>query len=876
MTWPHRISSLLRNLFRKEHVEQELDEEVRAHLGMLVDEKVAAGMSLKEAYRAARIELGGIDLVKARVREVRVGAMLEQVWQDSRYGVRMLRKNPGFTVVAVVTLALGIGANSAIFSVVNGVLLRPLPYQDAAHLAMIWHNNTKEHKSQDWMAYQTLLDLREQNKSFEDMAGMTLLWRFGLATAEGQETLQGYWVSASFFSLLGVEPFRGRAFLPEEDKPGGTPAVILSHHLWQNAFGADPNILGRTVTLDSRVAPVVGVMPAAFRFMDDADLWMPLAQNPVFARGPRSVRVVSAIGRLAPGAKLPEARAEMEAIAGRLAQAYPDTNTGLDVSVVQLQEQIVGKVRPALLVLLGAVGFVLLITCTNMANLLVARASARETEIAVRLALGAGGGRLVRQLLTESVVLGLAGGVAGLILALAGLRLLRSIGPAELPRMQEISIDGNVLVFTLAISVLTGLTFGLLPAFQVLRVDMGNSLKGGSRTTNGGGRSRSTLVVTEVALALVMLVGAGLMIRSFTRLMRVDPGFNSDHLLTLQMDVPPAYGATPEKRIALYDEIFERLEALPGVKSAGGVTRLPLGTGSSTKLEIEGRPVAPGEEPEVEFRRASKHYFQAMGIPLRDGRTFTEQDGPAAPKVAVINEVSAKRFWAGEDPMGRHVRFAGDSNAPWFTVVGIVGDVKHFGLDLQAPAELYMSFDQGPPGGPRLAIRTSTDPASLIPSVRSELRAIDKQIAISQLETMDEIVSKSTADRRFQALLLGAFAALALALAMIGIYGVMAYGVAQRTHELAIRIALGAGRIDVIRLVLGQGMRLVIVGVAIGLAGAFGLTRFLRTLLFEIEPTDPVTFVGVSILLALVALLACYVPARRASRVDPLAGLRCQ
>lgn len=875
MTWLHRVLSLFKNFFRRGRVERELDEEMRAHLGMLIDENVAAGMTLRDAHKAARVELGGIDLVKASVREVRMGAMLEHVWQDTRYGIRMLRRNPGFTAVAVVTLALGIGANTAIFSVVNGILLRPLPYQDPARLVMMWHNNTKEHKSQDWMAYQTLLDLREENKSFQDVAGMTLQWRFGLATEEGQETLQGYWVSASFFSLLGVEPFRGRAFLPEEDKPGGAPAVIVSHRLWQNAFGADPNILGRTITIDNHPAPVVGVMPAGFKFVDDADLWAPLAQNPFFARGPRSVRVVSAIARLKPGVTLPEARTEMEAIAGRLAQAHPDTNAGLDVNVIQLQEQIVGKVRPALLVLLGAVGFVLLITCANMANLLVARASARETEIAVRIALGAGRGRIVRQLLTESVLLSLVGGAAGLLLALGGLRLLRSAGPAALPRVQEISIDGSVLGFTLAASVLTGILFGLLPAFQILKASLRDSLKG-SRATQPGGRTRSVLVVTEVALALMMLIGAGLMIRSFSRLMHVDPGFNPDHLLTLQMDVGPAYGPRPERRIALYHEMFERLEALPGVKSAGGVTRLPLGAGSSTKLEIEGRPVAAGEEPEIEFRRASTHYFQAMGIPLRDGRTFTERDGPGAPTVAVINEAAAERFWPGENPIGRHVRFFGDSDGPWFTVVGIVGDVKHFGLDLQAPGELYMSFDQGPPGGPRIAIRTSIDAASLIPAVRNELRAIDKQMGISQVETMDDIVSKSTADRRFQALLLGAFAALALILAAVGIYGVMAYGVAQRTHELAIRIALGAQTVDVFRLVVGQGMRLALIGVAAGLAGAFGLTRFLRTLLFELEPTDPITFAVVSVLLALVALLACYVPARRASRVDPIAGLRHQ
>lgn len=831
-----RIARLIRNLVRRDRIDRDLDDEIRAHVEMLVEEKIAAGISEREARREARIELGGIDQVKENVREVRMGALLEQLSQDVHYGLRMMRKNPGFTLVVVLTLALGTGANTAIFSVVNGVLLRPLPYKDPSRLVMIWHDNAKTQKTQDWMGYQTFLDIRDQSKSFSGMSGVSPVWRFNLSTDDGPVALQGYWVSASFFSLLGKEPELGRAFTGEEDKQSGSPLVMISHRLWQTNFGSDPNILNKSIIIDNQSVQVVGVMPAGFRFLDDADLWAPLGQNPFIPRGPRGVRIVSVLGRLAPGATISRARAEVEAIDGRLAQAYPDTNQDLGATVLGLQEQIVGTVRAALLVLLAGVAFVLLIACANVANLLVARAAAREREMSVRAALGAGRWRLVRQLLTESELLG----------------------------------------FTLGASLLAGLLFGLMPAIHVLKTNLRESLKEGGRSALLHGGSRKVLIVSEVALALMMLIGAGLALRSFEKLMNVNPGFNPEHVLTMQIDLPPSYVSGSDRRAAFYRELFSRIEVLPGVKAVGGVTRLPLGPGVTTKIEIEGRPVSAGQEPELEFRRASDHYFEAMEIALKSGRVFNEQDIPTSAPAVIVNQTAAERFWPNENPLGRRVRFASDSSAPWSTIVGVVADVKHFGLDRPAPPEMYIAFNQGPPGGPVIAIRTSTDPASIISAVRHEVRSLDKQTGISKVAPMDKIVSDSTSQRRFQMFLLAAFAIVALSLAAVGIYGVMSYAVAQRTHEIGIRMALGAGRGEVFRLVVGQGMRLASAGIALGLVGAFAVTRFMQTLLFEVKPADPLTFGGVAILLGTVAFIACYVPARRAARVDPMIALRCE
>jgi putative ABC transport system permease protein len=886
--WKPEIRKRLAGLKLALAREAEIVEELAQHLEDRYQELLAGGVSEEEAHCAALAELSESEILARELRRVerQIGSepvilgtrrrsnMIGDLWQDVRYSVRMLMKNPGFTAVAMLTLALGIGANTAIFSVVNSVLLRPLPFREPGRLVMVWHNNTKEGKLDDPVAHPTFLDLRAQSKRLEDAAGLTPLWRFAVPTPEGPEQVDGHWVSASYFQLLGVQPLKGRAFTADEDRPGGAPAVMVSYRLWQGHFGGDPNILSRTVPLNDSAAPIVGVLPPGFRFLDDVDLWAPLGQNPFLPRG-RIVRLVRVVGRLAPGVSLQQAQAEMESIARRLEREYPDTNTGLGARVVALDEQIVGDIRPALLVLLAGVGFVLLIACVNVAGLLVARAAAREKEIAVRLSLGASRARLVRQFLTESVLLALLGGAGGLLCALWALRLLRRLSPADLPRIEEISMDGTVLVFTLLVSVLTGLVFGLLPAWWLSRSNLQESLKEGGRTTATGGTSRvrNVLAVAEVALALVLLAGAGLMVRSFAQLMQVNPGFRPDHVLTMQLGLPPSYSSQPAQRVAFYREMFARLEALPGVRAAGGVTRLPLGPGVTAKLEIEGRPVSAGEQPEIEFRRASTHYFQAMGIPLRAGRLFTERDTADALPVVVITEGAARRFWPGVDPIGKRVRFLGPQ-AAWFTIVGVIADVKHFGLDADARPELYTHFDQNPPVGPVLAIRTSGDPTSLAAAARRELRRLEKELLISNVKPMTDVVSESVAERRFHTLLLGGFAAVALALAAIGIYGVLSYAVAQRTHEIGIRMALGAQRGDVFRLVVGQGMLLAVLGVGIGVVGALGVTRFLKSLLFGVTPMDPLTFAGAAVFLAGVALAACYVPARRAMRIDPMVALR--
>ena len=793
---------------------------------------------------------------------------------DLRYALRSLRTNAGFTAVAVITLALGLGATTAIYTVVDQVLLRPLPYPQPERLVRVWHLNPQSVVPREGMAYETFQELGRL-PALAAVAGVSPHWTFTVREPE-MERATGYWVSASFFALLGA-PALGRGFAPSEDVQGGEPVVVLSHAYWQRRFGGDTALVGRTIAIGGGPATVVGIMPAGFRNGEPVDLWAPLGQNPIVPRG-RQVRWVDVVARLAPGVTAATAHREVAAFMDRVAQAYPGQAGSLGSDVAGLTDATVGDVRPALWTLLGGVGLVLLIACANIGNLLLARATARRSEVAIRSALGASAGRLVRQLLTESATLAVVGGVLGVLVAVWLLSLLQTLGPADLPRLDDVTLDGRVLAVSALLTLGAGFAFGLVPAVDAARTNLHGWLKEGGRTGGGaGGRLREGLVVAEVTLAVVLLAGAGLLIRSFGELMRVDPGFQPDHVLTFQVAIPGRYGV-PE-RLVLLDRLYADLEAIPGVEAVGSATRLPLGTQLSTKLDVRDRPVPDGEQPEVEFRRAGGDYFAAMGIPVLRGRAFDERDTPDTRGAMILSRGLAERLWPGEDPIGRDVRFwfAGITpDAPWLEVVGIAGDVKHFGLDADAPAIAYVAASQGPPTNPLLAVRAGGDPEGLVPAVRDRVRAIDPEILVYDVRTMDDAVATSVAGRRFNMLLLGLFGGLALTLAAVGIYGVIGYAVRRRTRELGIRMALGAARRDVLRLVVGSGMRLAGAGLVLGLAAAVLLTRLMRSLLFGVSPTDPLAFAAVTLLLAVVALVATYLPGRRATRINPTDALREQ
>ena len=881
MPLPSRISSLWRNVFRRERAESELDEEVRSYAGMLEDENVGSGMNAEEARRAAAIEVGGIEQLKEQMRDARIGVFLGTVASDIRYGLRALARSPGFAAAAIVALALGIGATAAIFSVVDAVLLQPLPYADAGRLVVLLHRGSNP------VAPANFLDWKRQSTSFEGM-GAADNWVPNLTGGSEPESVQALRMTADLLPMLGIRPQLGRTFSPAEEEPGRDHVVVLSHRLWQRRFASDEAILGRTIDLNGEGYAVVGVMPQGFDFplfwATGTELWVPLALRDRAAnRGGQSLRIFARLKRDRP---LGTARAEIATITARLEKAYPGSNR--DVTVRTLEETVVGDVRRPLLVLLVAAGFLLLIACANVAHMLLARAAAREKEIAVRTALGAGRGRTIRQLLTESLLLALLGGGAGLALAAWATRVLVDLS-GRIPRAEAVHLNGRALAFTLAVSLASAVLFGLAPALKASRRDLTESLRDGERgSTEGFGRSRlrSLLIGSEFALALVLLVGAGLMIRSFTALLAVDPGFDPRHVVTMAVSVAGTREAEPGRRAGFYRQLLERVRATPGVVSASAINHLPLaGDIWGWSFTIEGRPIPPpGESPDGTYRVVAPGYFRTMGIPILRGRDISESDDARAPGAVVINEWLAKRYWPSEDALGKRITFDDQDKDPyWLTVVGVAKNAVTGRWAAAPQGEVYLAYFQHRAYLERqtsvyeyltLVARASADPAALAATLRRQVRALDANVTISQVLTMEEVVKLINARPRFSLLLLATFAGAALILAAVGIYGVMSYSVSRRTHEIGLRLALGADHGDVLRLVVRQGMRVALIGAAAGLVGALLLTRLMSSLLYGVRSTDPATFLLVTLGLTAVALVASYIPARRATRIDPIVALR--
>ncbi len=879
-------------LFHRRRREREFAKELESHLAMHIEDNLRAGMSPEEARRRALIKLGGVTQIKELHREQRGLPMLETLFHDLRFGARMLFKNPGFSFIAILTLALGIGANTAIFSVVNGVLLRPLPYEEADRLVFLTERNP--HNDDMTLSYPDFADWRAQNHVFESI-GVYNSASFNLTGSGDPEQLRAGRASADLFSALRVRAALGRLYTNEEDKFGAPGVVVLSHGLWQRRFGGNPGIISQTLTLDDRPYTVVGVLPPDFRFEERNEIWVPVEANisalTLRARGIHPF--LRGVARLKAGVTLEQARAELDAIAARIAQQYPDINKNVGARITPLLENYVQGTRRALWVLLGAVSLLLLIACANVANLMLARATAREREMGVRVALGASRWRVVRQLLTESLLLVVVGGGIGLLLAEWGVKLLLAVSANSLPRSSEIGLNTQVLVFTVAVSVLTGIVFGLAPAWQASRADVQAALKETARSTTGGRhRLRQALIVTEVALTLVLLIGAGLLLRSFYRLQQVNPGFVDEHVLSFRVSLPVQKYAHENQWLNFYQQVIEKLRAVPGVKEVSIASRVPMdGNNNANAFRVVGQP-ARARAMQVCF--VSPDYFRTLGIPLLRGRYFTEQDNRShlseeqlrglergdrlrlGRKTVIVDEEFARRHWPNQDPVGKQILWGiGGGNDSPLTVVGVVGRVK-----LDRPDEPigevqgYFAFLEYPQPAMSFVVKTTLEPEQIIAAAREQVRAIDASQPIYGVGTLTQLRAASIAPQRFTLLLLGLFAAVALALAVVGIYGVMSYAVTQRTHELGIRLALGAQGRDVLRLVIGQGMKLALIGVALGVGGALALTRMLKTLLFDVGPADPVTFAGVTLLLTLVAVLACWIPARRAAKVDPLIALR--
>ncbi|HEX2270223.1 MAG TPA: ABC transporter permease [Pyrinomonadaceae bacterium] len=874
------LSSLLRRwraLTHKHQLEDELDEEMRFHLERDIERNIQNGMTPEAARYAALKAFGAMDQSKEECRDARGVGPLENTLRDITYSLRVLLKSYAFTIVVVLTLALGIGANTAIFSFANGILLRPLPYPQSDRLAVLDETAPKRGIDSMGISYPNFLDWREQNKVFEDIAVYFDTNRFALSGAGEPVEIRGTRLSQGTFEILRVSPQLGRTFTASEDRPNEDNVVILGHDLWQRTFGGDPQIIGKKIVLSNRQRTVVGVMPPGFRFPEISELWVPVALTPqIFTHTDHGL---NGIARLKDGVTFAEAQVEMNNIAARIEQQNPVTNEGLGVKVTSLHDNLTGDYREALLILLGVVGCVLLVACVNVANLMLARATARQKEFALRAALGASRWRIMRQLLIESLLLALAGGVLGFALSLLALHLLLTAIPIQLPFWMDFGIDLRVLLFTAGITLLTGAIFGAVPALQSARVDLNDTLKEGGRGAIGfRGRSRSLLVVTEIALSLVLLVGAGLMIQSFLRLRRVNIGLDTKNVLTASVILPSAKYRVEDQRTAFFKQLIERVRVLPGVEAVSATATLPLGGGVwGRSLTVEGFPVlSVGQAPIIQHTVVTPDYFRTMGITLLAGRDFSETDTKDSLKVTIVDERLAREYWPNESAIGKRVRFGPpEDNEPWHTIVGVVKTVRHERMQEDTEKSVYLPHAQIPVSGLSLVVRTAAaDPLQMVGAIRREVAQIDPDQPMSEVSTMEAVVAESIWQPRLYAMLFAVFAGGALVLALIGIYGVMAYLVQTRTHEIGVRMALGATARDVFKLIVGRGMKLTVIGVLIGLAGAIALTRLMHSLLFNTSATDPITFIIISLLLSLAAFLACYIPARRAAKIDPLIALR--
>jgi putative ABC transport system permease protein len=865
---------------QRERMLQGLDEDIRGHIEIETQDNIARGMAPDEARRAAMVKFGNVTRVTEDARDVWSWIWLEQLLQDLRYGLRMLWKSPGFTLVAVLTLALGIGANTAIFSVVYAVLLRPLPYHDASRLILM--NETTPRVGTVSVSYLNFLDWRKQSTAFAQMATVHQVG-FNLTGVARPEVIRGLAVSPEFLAMVGVELLTGRDFTAQEGNAGTEPVVILSYEMWQSHFGSDPSAVGKIMSLDGRPFTIVGVLPARFRWLDKMDVIEPvgvlLTNNAgVMERGNRGESIV--VGRLAPGIGLAQARAEMDGIAARLATEYPAADEGYGVEYKPIRDSFVGDSRPAILILFGAVLFVLLIACANVANLFLARGAGRTREIALRLAFGASRGRIVRQMLAESLIMAILGGTLGLAFAEGGIHAMARWIPSNMLSGTEVNLNGAVFAFVAALVIVAAFVFGLAPAVHSTKTDVQSDLKESGRTSSASAAQKrlgAALVVAEISLALILLTGAGLLMQSLYRLRAVDPGFRTARVLIMSLSLPEKQYSTDPAILNFWQRTLDGVRALPGVESAAVGSAVPLGGDHwRTDVVLEGMgELRPGDYPHPDMHIVSSDYWSTLGISLVRGRWFTAADDEKAPKVGIINALMARRLFAGSDPVGK--RFIVGHRAKeedWITIVGVAGDTKLYGLENSARLEVYLPFRQAPFGDMNVIVKSSVGPAALTSAVRAVVNAIDKDQPIAETATMEQLVSDSVATRRVTLVLLGLFSGLALLLAAIGIYGVISYSVAQRTQEIGIRVALGAQRSSLMSMILKQGLRTALLGIGIGLVAALGLTQSMKSLLFGIGATDPLTFISVAATLLFVALAASYLPARRAMRVDPLVALK--